>query len=127
MAIRFIRNTVEEDLVLIQPYFSQKQQAKQIGVCVNTMIDIRKARGLDVKPKGRPKKPTVIFKGEQEYPQAVEQAIQRLKVDVKIAKVLQALEDIEDKRTFTEKVLQSTDDSVQSVIEEYSQKVKNKK
>ena len=127
MAIRFIRNTVEEDLVLIQPYFSQKQQAKQIGVCVNTMIDIRKARGLDVKPKGRPKKPAVVFKGEQEYPQAVEQAIQRLKVDVKIAKVLQALEDIEDKRTFTEKVLQSTDDTVQSIIEEYSQKVRNKK
>ena len=127
MSIRFIRNTVEEDLVLIQPYFSQKQQAKQIGVCVNTMIDIRKARGLDVKPKGRPKKPAVVFKGEQEYPQAVAQAIQRLRVDVRIAKVLQALEDIEDKRTFTEKVLQSTDDTVQSIIEEYSQKVRNKK
>lgn len=71
----------KEDIVLMDPYFSQKTQCRKVGICVNTWMKIRREIGLPDKPKGRPKSLTA-FKGEQVYPQAVMEAVERIREEV---------------------------------------------
>lgn len=74
---------MREDLILIDPYYSQKQQSKQIGITVNTLMVWRDKIGLNKKDKGRPVGKNVLYKGENPIPNEVQEAVERLRKEVK--------------------------------------------
>lgn len=69
---------LKEAMIKLDPYYSQKQQLKIFGMCVNTMMKLRKQAGLDAKPKGRPKGTGIIFKDEEKYPQEIVTLTERI-------------------------------------------------
>lgn len=109
MTVRFVRQGSKEDLYLIQPYYSQKQQAKTIGVCINVMMNIREHFGLPKKEKGRPKGAKVIYKGEQEYPTVILEAVDRLRRDIRISKALSSIKLTSDKIEFEKYITELLD------------------
>lgn len=113
-----------EDLILIQPYYSQKQQAKLIGVCTNTMMKIRDSLGLPKKDKGRPKGTGIVFKGEQTVPVVVEEAIQRLKKDIKIKKIRSSLRTEESRLYFDTEINNKTIEEIKQLAKTLKQKEK---
>lgn len=78
---------LKKDLHLIDPYFSQKQQMRICGVCINTMMKLRDLAGLNKKKKGRPTGTPVLFKGEKAYPPEVEEALKRIPLEIKSVSV----------------------------------------
>lgn len=70
---------VKEDLILIDPYFSQKTQGKIAFVSTNKIMQLRKQVGLDIKDKGRPKGTALIFSETEKYPQEVIDAVYRIR------------------------------------------------
>lgn len=126
MTLQFIRPDYEQDIFLIQPYLSQKQQAKTIKVCINVMMDIRKNIGLEAKEKGRPKGIKKLFKGEKQFPEAVEQAIERLQRDVRVAKALASIKDEDKKQELKDTILPlfNTDTDQIDIITEQVQEQK---
>ena len=104
-----------EDLILIQPYYSQKQQAKLIGVCTNTMMK---------KDKGRPKGTGIVLKGEQTVPVVVEEAIQRLKKDIKIKKIRSSLRTEESRLYFDTEINNKTIEEIKQLAKTLKQKEK---
>lgn len=109
----------KEDLVLIQPYYSQKQQAKILGLSVNTMIKIREQIGLPKKDKGRPKGNGVVFKGDQQYPQAVLDAMERLRKDIIKAKILASIKEEIKKQEFIHSLRECSEEEIDKILDEY--------
>lgn len=67
-----------QDLLLIDPYYSQKKQSRIFKVSINKMMKFRKDVGLECKAKGRPIVQTK-YKGE-EYPIEVKEAVERIPI-----------------------------------------------
>lgn len=83
----------KQDLRKIDPYYSQKQQRKLLEISVNCMMKLRKQSGLDPKEKGRPKGTGIVFKGEEKRtPDEILDALDRIKLEIKIAKILTVFE-----------------------------------
>lgn len=82
-----------KDLILIQPYYSQKQQKRLLEISVNCMMKLRKQAGLEPKEKGRPKGTGMVFKGEEiKTPKEITEALDRIKLEIKIVKILTVFE-----------------------------------
>lgn len=112
----------KEDLKLIQPYYSQKQQARILGLSVNTMIKIREQIGLPKKDKGRPKGNAIVFKGDQQYPQAILDAVERLKKDIVIAKMIASKKEESKKQEFIRNLRELTKEEIDKLIQEFINK-----
>ena len=60
-----LNEQLTQDLLLIDPYYSQKKQSRIFKVSINKMMKFRKDAGLECKAKGRPIVQTK-YKGEEE-------------------------------------------------------------
>jgi hypothetical protein len=91
-----LTNQLKKDLILIDPYYSQKQEKIALEISVNKMMELRKQAGLNPKEKGRPKGTGMTFKGEDNIlPEEIIKAKDRAKIEIKIQKLLTVYPDIE--------------------------------
>lgn len=74
-----LNEQLTQDLLLIDPYYSQKKQSRIFNVSINKMMKFRKDAGLECKAKGRPIVQTK-YKGEEEYPIEVKEAVERIPI-----------------------------------------------
>lgn len=67
------------DLIIVDPYLKNKEEAELLGICGNTIIKLRKELGLDKRKLGRPYGSVYT---KTKYPDNVKKAIRRLKESV---------------------------------------------
>ena len=73
---------MKKALEVIDPYFSQKVQGKIAYVSTNRIIELRQQAGLEIKDKGRPKAPALVFAGQEKYPKEVLEQVKILRKEV---------------------------------------------
>lgn len=84
-----LTDQLRKDLILVDPYYSQKQLMKALQISINKMMKMRDEVGLTDKPKGRPKGTGMRFKGEIDTnPEQIEKAKNRMLVEIKVQKQL---------------------------------------
>ena len=85
---------LEKAIILIDPYYSQKQERIALEISVNKMMELRKEAGLPPKEKGRPTGTGKTFKGEENIlPKEIIDSTNDGKIDIKIQKLLTAYPD----------------------------------
>jgi len=110
----------KEDLILIQPYYSQKQQSKVIGVSINSMMKLREQAGLPAKEKGRPKGTGIVFKDEQKIPTVIIDAGNRLNRSIRIQKLYTSLREQEDlQKQFKLDLQDKSIEEIEEIITKY--------
>ena len=67
------------DLIIVDPYLKNKEEAALLGICGNTIIKLRKELGLTQRKLGRPYGSVYT---KTKYPDNVKKAIRRLKESV---------------------------------------------
>lgn len=95
MTIR-LSDKSKKDLILIDPYYSQKQLSKALEISINKMMELRDEAGLEKKEKGRPVGTGMTFKGEEHTrPEEITKAKDRVRIEIKIIKLLTVYPDID--------------------------------
>ena len=80
---------LKKAIILIDPYYSQKQEKIALEISVNRMMSLREEAGLEPKEKGRPKGLRMTFKGEENtMPKEIIDSTNIGKIDIKIQKLL---------------------------------------